>query len=456
MVSHFGRLAYLALAVGTSLVLVPSRAESQAVLRPGVIAKGELKSGDLKLDDDTYADLWRFNGSRGQQVRITMRAPTFDAYLQLGYYNEKGEWMSVDSDDDGAGGTDAKIELALPREAEFTVRANTLKVGETGAYSLLLETGSVGAPSPSVPPPSSGSNPLVSSTPGAHMPLVLGQWLSGTLGAGDDTLSDGSPADIWVYQGRRGETLTMVQKSDAVDSYLTFGPVTNGRWTWAEADNNGAGGKDSKLVVTLDSDGEYWVRPNALFSGKGPYTLFVSSSRGDQPVAAVAPQAPAQTAPGGTPMPAIGSVGPLQQGLTPGAAASPTPSSAGQSAPPVAAAPSGARAAEIQIGQTIRGQLAAGDPLSFDTTYIDTYVYRGHRGERINIIMMSPDFGSYLLFGRQPSGGERFSSMEHTGASAGREAKISVTVPDDGVYWIQANEFDRTEGSYVLTIEAAR
>jgi len=446
MVSCFERRAVLIVALAATGMLLPSHAAAQAVLRPGVTAKGELKSGDLKLDDDTYADLWRFTGTRGQQVRITMRAPSFDAYLQLGYYNEKGEWASVDSDDDGAGGTDAKIELALPRDAEFTVRANTLKVGETGAYSLLLESGGVSAPAPSAPP-SGSSNAVTSTSPGARMPLVLGQWLSGTLGMGDDTLSDGSFADIWVYQGRRGETLTMVQKSDAVDSYLTFGPVVNGRWSWAEADNNSAGGKDSKLVVTLDSDGEYWVRPNALFSGKGPYTLFVTSSRGDQSVGA----APA-AAPSGAPMPAVGSVGPLQQGLTPGVAAP-------QGAPPSgagAAAPSAGRMPEIQMGQTIRGQLAAGDAVSFDTTYIDTYVYRGKRGERINIIMMSPDFGSYLLFGREPSGGARFSSLEHVGAGAGREAKITVTVPDDGTYWIQANEFKPSEGSYVLTIEPAR
>lgn len=453
MVSSFDRHAVLVLSLAATTMLLPAHLGAQAVLRPGVTAKGELKSGDLKLEDDTYADLWRFTGTRGQQVRITMRAPSFDAYLQLGYYNEKGDWMSVDSDDDGAGGTDSKLELSLPRDAEFTVRANTLKVGETGSYTLLLETGAVSAPTPSAPP-SGAPSALVSAAPGARMPLVLGQWLSGTLGVGDDTLSDGSYADIWVYQGHLGETLTMVQKSDAVDSYLTFGPVVNGRWSWAEADNNSAGGKDSKLVVTLDSDGEYWVRPNALFSGKGPYTLFVSSSRGDQPVSAA--PAPAQAAPSGAPMPAVGSVGPLQQGLTPGAAASPAAPAPSPTAAPVAAAPSGGRMPEIQTGQTIRGRLAAGDAISFDTTYIDTYVYHGKRGERINIIMMSPDFGSYLLFGAEPSNGTRFSSMEHTGASAGREAKITVTVPADGTYWVQANEFDRSEGAYVLTIEPAR
>ena len=445
MASRPGNRWLIVLAVYAAALLFPIRTEAQAMLRPGVVAKGELKSGDLKLDDNTYADLWRFTGTRGQQVRLTMRAPAFDAYLQLGYYSEKGDWLSVDSDDDGAGGTDSQIDISLPRDAEYTVRANTLKVGETGPYTLLLETGGVGAPAGN---PGGGSNPLVSSTPGAHMPLVLGQWLSGTLEVGDDTLSDGSPADIWVYQGRRGEALTIVQKSDAVDSYVTFGPVLNGRWSWAEADNNSAGGKDSRLVVTLDADGEYWVRPNALFSGKGPYTLYVTSNRGGQSAAAPQPEAPS-----GSPMPAVGSVGPLQQGITPGAAA---PQSAPTQAASPSPAPGGGQRAEIQLGQTIRGRLGAGDAVSFDTTYIDTYVFRGRRGDKINIIMISPDFGSYLLFGKEPTGSARFSSLEHTGAAAGREAKITVTVPDDGTYWIQANQFDRADGSYVLTLEAAR
>lgn len=60
---------------------------AQAVLRPGTTARGELKSGDLKLEDNTYADLWRFNGSAGQSARVTMRSSDFDTYLVVGYYD---------------------------------------------------------------------------------------------------------------------------------------------------------------------------------------------------------------------------------------------------------------------------------------------------------------------------------------------------------------------------------
>src|SRR5690606_2013581 len=78
------------------LLLVPDTAAAQAVLRPGVEARGELRSGDLRLDDNTYADLWRFTGTRGQSVRVTMQAKDFDAYLAVGYTDDSGEWHLVE------------------------------------------------------------------------------------------------------------------------------------------------------------------------------------------------------------------------------------------------------------------------------------------------------------------------------------------------------------------------
>ncbi|HMV32407.1 MAG TPA: PPC domain-containing protein, partial [Gemmatimonadales bacterium] len=390
-------------------LLLPTALRAQAVLRPGSEARGELKTGDLRLDDNTYADLWRFSGTSGQRVRITMRSDAFDAYLSVGWIDDSGEFHLVESDDDGAGGTNAQVTAALPRSGEFVARANTLSEGETGAYTLLLETdvsgdapvaagGGGGADRPRVvgaitigtpvsgelkqgdevldddsfadsysfrgrggqaltitltsadfdaylafgrlvegayvslesdddgaggtnskidvtlpadgdyivrantlfknktgrytllvtaggealpveAPVTGGGNPLVSSVPGAHMPVVLGQELRGTLGPGDEKISDGSFADIWVYQGRAGETLTMIQRSTTIDAYLTFGPVIDGRWSWDKSDNDGAGGDDARLVVTLPRDGEYWIRPNALFSGEGNYTLLVTSDR---------------------------------------------------------------------------------------------------------------------------------------------------------------------------------
>lgn len=538
--------------------LVPAAAAAQAVLRPGTEARGELKAGDIKLDDDTYVDLWRFQGTSGQAVRVTMRSAAFDTYLALGWTDDAGEWHDLDSDDDGAGETNSAVSVTLPHAGEFIVRANTLSEGETGAYTLLLEVGVEAAPAPvarggaegpvrvlgpiaantplagelkqgdelldddsfadtysfqgrrgqqlditlrsadfdaylafgrldgtsfhqidsdddgaggtdsrlsvtleadgqylvrantlfknksgrytltvsaggaaaSTPVESAGAGAVVSVTPGARMPLVLGQELRGRLEPGDEKISDGSVADIWVYQGKRGETLTMIQRSTELDAYLTFGPVDNGRWVWEKSDNDGAGGDDAKLVVTLARDGEYWIRPNALFAGQGAYTLLVTSDR-------AGPQAQAPAAAPAAPMPAAG---PLQEGLNLSKAIK------GE------ATPAARRVKEIKKDEETRGQLTADDEDSGDGTYVDTYVFDGRRGQVAIVSMKSEAFRPYLLIGKAPADGESFTSLETDGAPAGEPAKVTVQLPANGKYWIRANTFDKATGRYTLKL----
>lgn len=440
-------------ALHRSLFLIPAlcalavSVSAQAVLRPGTTTQGELKSGDLKLDDDTYADLWRFNGSAGQTARVTMRSSDFDTYLVVGYYDQSGNFKDLESDDDGAGGTNSRVSVRLPSDGEYVARANTLRKGETGTYTLDLELGSGPEASVSQRSLSGSGDSLVSVRPGARMPLVLGQTLRGTLEDGDDKLSDDSPADIWVYYGRKGETLTMVQRSTAHNAYLTAGPVSNGRWVWTDSNDNDAGGTDAKLVVTLKADGEYWVRPNAHNKGTGPYTLVVTSDR--SPSAA----GPSVAGPGaGQSQPAMPSAGPLQQGLAPGLSNAPNSAAPSQPAP----SPRVGNRVPIQFGQTVRGELTASDEFNFDSTYVDTYVFHGKRGQQVTILMMSPSFGSYVLYGKPAAPGATFSSIETKGAVRGAEAKLVVTIPEDGDYWIRANSFEKTTGSYVLTLEAGR
>ena len=68
------RIAAVLLLIPLVTLALPPALAAQAVLTEGTAARGELRNGDLKLDDDTYADLWRFNGGEGQRVRITMHS----------------------------------------------------------------------------------------------------------------------------------------------------------------------------------------------------------------------------------------------------------------------------------------------------------------------------------------------------------------------------------------------
>ena len=178
-------LTLAGLLAGTALLL-PAGLRAQALLRPGTEARGELKSGDLRLDDNTYADLWRFSGTSGQRVRIIMRSDAFDAYLSMGWIDDSGEFHLVESDDDGAGGTNPQVTAVLPRSGEFVARANTLSEGETGAYTLLLETDVT------------GDAPVAAGGGGADRPRVVGAItvgtpVSGELKQGDEVLDQVRP-----------------------------------------------------------------------------------------------------------------------------------------------------------------------------------------------------------------------------------------------------------------------
>jgi pimeloyl-ACP methyl ester carboxylesterase len=75
---------------------------------------------------------------------ITMRSPTFDAYLEI--YDQDNNLIA--SDDDSGGGTDARVSLpacfaateASPHQVLF-VRATSFAAGEQGAYTLQIQMG---------------------------------------------------------------------------------------------------------------------------------------------------------------------------------------------------------------------------------------------------------------------------------------------------------------------------
>ncbi len=276
------RVLILAGLLAGTATLLPAALRAQAMLRPGSEARGELKSGDLRLDDNTYADLWRFSGTSGQRVRITMRSDAFDAYLSVGWIDDSGEFHLVESDDDGAGGTNAQVTAALPRSGEFVARANTLSEGETGAYTLLLE------------PDVSGDAPVATAGggAGADRPRVVGAITAGTpvsgeLKQGDEVLDDDSFADSYSFRGKGGQALSITLTSADFDAYLAFGRLVDGAYASLESDDDGAGGTNSRVDVTLPADGDYIVRANTLFKNKtGRYTLLVTAGGDAMPVEA--------------------------------------------------------------------------------------------------------------------------------------------------------------------------
>lgn len=95
---------------------------------------GRLDGSDPVRSDGSAYEAWTIDLQEGASVLLLLTSPDFDAYLTL--VSPTGRAFN---DDDGAGGTDSRLELAVDESGTWTVVANTLESGETGDYTLSVQ-----------------------------------------------------------------------------------------------------------------------------------------------------------------------------------------------------------------------------------------------------------------------------------------------------------------------------
>ena len=372
----------IAVAAAAPLVVVAAPATAQIMpIAVGQIVNGRLDPSDRTLADDSYYDLYEYRGRPGETITVTMRSPDFDAYLQGGPAEGPG-LTAEENDDDGAGGTDARLTATIGPSGIYRIRANSYGAGATGTYTLSLESDA----------PAAG-NALAG---GGGNVLVAGQTVSGRLDASDGQLGDGSYFDMYEYRGRAGETIVVTMRSSDFDTYLQGGSPSGADLTVEDSDDDGAGGTDSRLTVTLAGSAEYRVRANSYGPGAtGAYTLGLQSD----------------AAPG------IGSN-------------------------------------VLSAGQTVAGSLDSSDPRLADESFYDIYYYDGSVGDHLLITMTSSDFDTYLSWGQGE--GTSFEATDRDDDGGGNtNSQLEVMLGQSGRYAIRANSFTGGEtGAYTLSIES--
>lgn len=211
---------------------------------------GSLSPSDCTLDaDNTSVDFWRFQGTAGQQVTITLRSTSFDAYLVL----LSPEPDVVAEDDDSGGGSDARIIHTLTQTGVWTIAVNSLQPGY-GSYTLSVSC-STGGPSCSM-----GS-------------IDCGRTISGSLNSADCGLDDGTYAEFWAFSGTAGQRIVATMRSTAVNSHLFL--LDPDAEVVAENDN-GAGGSDARIDFTLPRSGMWVLAVNSLTPATGSFSLELS------------------------------------------------------------------------------------------------------------------------------------------------------------------------------------
>ncbi|HVS32478.1 MAG TPA: PPC domain-containing protein [Thermoanaerobaculia bacterium] len=233
---------------------------------------GNLGPPDCTLSDNTYLDFWTFSGTAGQQVTITLRSGSFDAYLVL----VDPAINFVAEDDDSGGGNDARIVFTLTSTGTWTIVVNQAVPG-TGSYTLNLVCTTGGTP-----PPSECSETTI----------TCNRTLSGTFSNSDCTLSDGTFVDLFLFNATAQQRIVVTMRSTAVDSYL--GLLDPSGEVFAEDDDSG-GGNDARLDVTLGVAGVWTIIANQVSPATGAYTIELTCPTPQPPTGSCSPCAPSAT-----------------------------------------------------------------------------------------------------------------------------------------------------------------
>ena len=219
--------------------------EKLALNGPAISGKLTDKSSVLP-EDNSFFDLYSFEGKAGQQITIEMKSEEIDPYLILLGPNQR----DIAQDDDGAGSKNARITVRLPADGTYTLVANSYEASESGAYTLELKA--------------SATEPSRA---------ILQE--EGALVAGGPVLpSDNSLYREYTFEGRAGQSVAISLESTDFEPYVAIiGP--NDRLL-AQNDEGSDSTKNAFLIVTLPATGRYRVMVNAYdASGRGRYTLTV-------------------------------------------------------------------------------------------------------------------------------------------------------------------------------------
>ena len=106
----------------------------------GQTLSGTLTSTDCAFDDGSFVDMYRLAVAGSTRVQIDVSSSAFDTYLILFEVQADGTLVAVAFDNDAGPGADARIVQTLAANTTYLVAANSLLGGQTGPYSVSVQT----------------------------------------------------------------------------------------------------------------------------------------------------------------------------------------------------------------------------------------------------------------------------------------------------------------------------
>ncbi|MFW5827409.1 MAG: PPC domain-containing protein, partial [Alkalispirochaeta sp.] len=207
------------------------------------IAPGDSIAGRFDKTDvfeGVAVDRYWFSGSAGQIVVIDLTSNDFDAYLRI--QDEQGREFI---DDDGGSGRNSRVSYAFDRDGMLSIQASSFSGDQVGRYELRV------------------------ADIGTQEPVATYQ---GELSLTSDRAYDGKRIARHEYAGTAGETVSVHLQSSSFDTQLYMsGPSGES----IAVDDDGGGGTNSLITVTLPETGPYAIYAVPFLDGTGPYRISV-------------------------------------------------------------------------------------------------------------------------------------------------------------------------------------
>lgn len=467
-------------------IAAPALAQRAEPLSPGARVEGQIADGDATAADDAYRyDDYLVRIRAGQRLEAVMRAEAFDAFLEV---FRQGESESLASDDDGLGeGTHSRLRFSADQSGVYVLRARTLSGVEGGAYSLALTE----RPAAARPPRPSA--------------IRLGQTVQGALTARDPENAEGQAYDAYAFRARAGERFAIDLNADAFDPVVRVGQMRAGEFNeLAMNDDTLATGLNSRLIFTAPDNGDYIIRATPLVPGsEGAYTLVLG--RGPE-AAAIEIGGSVEGSLAEDDGKGIGGAtadtyqfsgregqriridmssdafdtylelfdaSQISLAQDDDGAAEGTNSRLTFTLPRTETYTIEARAfteatggyslsiSEVEpdkapellpFGSTIQGEISEADSTDGEDRSFDAFTFRGAAGQRVQAIMRSGDFDTYLQVGRAGPEFEVLAS-DDDGLGEGTDSRLSFTLPEEGDYVLRVSPLGSdAKGLYALEL----
>ncbi len=237
----------------------------------GLVRTGQTVTGELKTDDPTFSgdsthyQRWILPVETGRPVTIDLRSNDFDAFVLL--VTGRGEKLA--SNDDGAGGCDARVVYKPAGDRPVRVVVNSIGKFQTGKFTLKVTAGAL----PIEPKGNcrraaaagargaGGAAGAAGAATGPERNIAVGQSVEGRLATSDHYQErDSTYMQGWTIGGTAGQTVTVDLESDEFDPYLfVAGPGI------AEPmqDDDSGGNCNARVTLTFPRAGEYLVVVNS-------------------------------------------------------------------------------------------------------------------------------------------------------------------------------------------------